>query len=238
MIKNRKIDAKEVKNFITYTYDLEKQNLPKLIEKTFKIYNAKLLSHITDYLILGTNKGVVILKFDQLLRPDVVAFDKINELTESSTTFLTITNGTALTERKFARPKGEIKLPIEGKDSVLVNNVFDSKTSAVRLLQRYKIGFSYDNGYMSVVDLLYSNYSILQIIMEGSGKMTFTAIKYGNCSEIEWCPYDHLFAAINTSSTVRREVDPKKNKTAALDFSVNVYRIAGANVQSVFNIDG
>jgi len=75
LLKGRKFESKEMKNFTCYNFDLDKQNLQKTGEKALKIYNGKFLSHSKDYIILGINKGVVILKFDPLVKPDIVHFE-------------------------------------------------------------------------------------------------------------------------------------------------------------------
>jgi hypothetical protein len=81
-ILNKKIESNDCKNLISHYFDLELLNLPKISENSFKIYAGKIVNHTEDYIVLGTNKGVVIIQYNTLIKPNLVACNKLIELNE------------------------------------------------------------------------------------------------------------------------------------------------------------
>jgi len=95
-IVNKKIDSTEAKNIITHTIDLDFLNIPKISDNSFKIYTGKIINNTQDYLALGTNKGVVILKYNQDIRPNLVSCNKLIELNDSVLYFYKIENNSLI----------------------------------------------------------------------------------------------------------------------------------------------
>ena len=95
-IGSKKIDSTEAKNLITHTTDLDFLNLPKISDNSFKLYTGKIVNHTQDYLVLGTNKGVVILKYNQEIRPNLVSCNKLIALTDSMLYFYKVENNSLI----------------------------------------------------------------------------------------------------------------------------------------------
>ena len=95
-IVNKKMDSTESKNLISFSIDLENLNLPKISEDTFKIYIVKMLNSTQDYLILGTNKGVIILNYNAQIRPNLISCNKLIELGDSSLYFYKVDNNSLI----------------------------------------------------------------------------------------------------------------------------------------------
>jgi hypothetical protein len=91
-ILNKKIESNDCKNLISHYFDLELLNLPKISENSFKIYTGKIINHTEDYVVLGTNKGVVIIQYNTLIKPNLVACNKLIELNEFNLFFYKIEN--------------------------------------------------------------------------------------------------------------------------------------------------
>lgn len=97
--RNRKIDSKEVKPFLSSIIDIDTYfNSAK--DKQSKIYELKVLYYVKDYMILGTNKGLLILKMNDDNRPCVVPCLSLIELNEKCLNFLHLANN-SLYEQAF-----------------------------------------------------------------------------------------------------------------------------------------
>ena len=243
-IKNKKIDVKEAKNYISSNFDLETQNINKGADnKQYKIYTAKLLNHAVDFMILGTNKGVVILKFNTLTKPDITSCNLLNSINENLLYFYSINNGTVLSEHRQHIKKNMEKLP-ELKTKTLINQVFDNKSLVANSLNKYKISFSYDGIYMSTVDMVNNLFTIYYLNISEDLNYNCKAIKYGKCAgELEWCPYDNIFAitqgTISQVST-KSHLASDKNKLSnyfKMSFSLNVFKIQGESITTVYVVD-
>lgn len=91
-ILNKKIDSNDCKNLISHYFDLEQLNLPKITDSSFKIYTGKIVNHTEDYIVLGTNKGVLIIQYNNQIKPNLVACNKLIELNDFNLFFYKIEN--------------------------------------------------------------------------------------------------------------------------------------------------
>jgi len=244
LIKTKKLDSKDAKNCISSTFDLETQMLNKASDnKQFKIYTAKFLNHSLDNLILGTNKGVIILKFNILTKPEITPSNLLYSINDNLLYLYSIQNGNILEEHQLVILNNMEKLP-DSKSKIIVNQVFDSKALVANTLNKYKINFSYDGMYMSTVDIINNIYTIFHLQINEELRYNCKSIKSGKCTgEIEWCPYDNIFAitvpSINQVST-KSHLASDKNKLSnyfRMAFSLNVFKIQDNTISNLYVID-
>jgi hypothetical protein len=215
------------------------QNLPKLIEKTFKIYTAKILNHTCDFLVLGTNKGIVVLRFNNLAKPDVIACNKLIELNDSKLIFYYLQNPNTLNQQEFTHMLVENKLIYNQKTSSIYKGVFESNSITNSNFNRFKIDFSYDGMLMSALDRTNNAYTIFILSINQELKYSFKPIKYGKTAEIEWCPYDYIYAIIIPNNVNLKFNEKEKDKRAKEKylFTINIMRVTESNIQTIYTLE-
>lgn len=213
-----------------------------------------MLNHTCDFLILGTNKGVVLLKFNQLHKPEIEPLYKLMELnTEKKLMFYNIKNGSQLIEKTFnlgsnhnysANSNLDMNTVRIQRETAVISQVFDNKAMASNFFNRFKINFSYETNYMATVDIVNNIFTVYQLTINEELKYSFKALKYGKCAgELEWCPYDNIFAitigSINQVSTKSSLHGDKNRLTNSFKttFSLNLYRVNDGNVTTLYVID-
>lgn len=254
LLKDRKIDSKEMKNFLSYSFDLEAQSLPRIIDKSFKIYTCKLLNHTDDYLILGTNKGLVILRFLNLYisKPDIIPVNELIDLNSGKLFFYEIKGRSSkLIEKAFDLEKNPVsheitftsnKIDLSSKSlsKLVISQTFDNKSLTSSSFSRYTIKFSHDGLYMSTVDVVNNIYTIYQLYITEELRYSCKAIKFGKCTgELEWCPYDNIYA-VTTSSQVNQAKPVGKSQSQNINkilFSLTVFKIHEDQVSVLYLID-
>lgn len=223
-----------MKTFLSFNFDLESQNLPKVSEKAFKIYTAKFLNHTNDFLILGTNKGVVITKFNAFCKADITA---LSDLIEIQSKFIFFSLKSSLKEKVITSDFKITKREV-------TREVFDNKSLATSFSQRFAIKFSFDKSYLALIDIVNNIYSIHSVSITEDSTYKLKAIKFGKCTgELEWCPFDSVFAvttaSINQVST-KSNVSADKNRLSnsfKVSFSLNVYTIRNEVTTALYVID-
>jgi hypothetical protein len=235
-----------MKNFISYSFDLDQQSLPRVIDKSFKIYISKLLNHTDDYLILGTNKGVVILRFNTLSKPDITPVNELIDLNSGKLFFYEIKGRSSkLIEKAFEIEDintAKVSLSHKSLNKLLISQTFDNKSLTSSSFSRYRIKFSHDGLYMSTVDVLNNIYTIYQLFINEELRYSCKAIKFGKCTgELEWCPYDNIF--IVTTGSINQVSQKTTNKSSSSSnsikmlFSMTVFKINEDMVSVVYVID-
>jgi hypothetical protein len=225
-----------MKNLIIYTFDLETQNLPKVNEKPFKIYTAKTLNNSTDYIIMGTNKGIVILKYNEYYKPDIIENKKLIDLNNNEKLFAYMTSsGNNIYELNINLPykteRVKDKKDLLPKFTSLIPMIFDSKLD--NLSKKIKIQFSFDGVFMSIVNLFSQSYAIYNLDLNENLKFSPNTIKIGKGIDVVWCKYDNYFAVVSNSENSSN----KGNKEMKSYFSLSVYNIISSNdVKRNFNV--
>jgi hypothetical protein len=225
---------------ISHNIDLEGLDLPKLIDKTFKIYIGRFYNHINDFLILGTNKGVVFLRFNFLLKPEILPSFKLNEMNDAKLFFYSISDqGTSLQEFIYSNISVEGKSVYQPKKTIINNTIFDTKAIVLNYYHRFKIDFSFEGNYMSAVDITNSSFTIFQLSLTDDLRYSAKPIKHGKCAELEWCGYDNIFAITgpNADGLIQKVDSKKKNIKPTVDFSLIVFRINEETVQTIYIIN-
>jgi len=202
---------------IFYTFDLDFSGLPKFNDKPFKIYIAKTLNNSTDYIVLGTNKGVVILKYNDFYKPDIILSNKLIELNDSEKLFAYMTSsGNNIYELSmnfpFRNSNSKEKKDIQPKFTSFIPSIFDGKFDT--LAKKIKIEFSFDGNFMSIVNFFNQSYIIYSMQLSDELKYVPNVLKSGKGIDIVWCNYDNYFAVVSNSE------NSTSNKTALMGSSI------------------
>lgn len=245
---NKKVEGKDIKNLIVYSCDLEKQTLPKITENnTFKIYAAKFINHCYDYLVFGTNKGLIVYKFNSLIKPEPAKHDNLEifNISHSNNTL----NLKKFTERNNENSSNFHKLHpnFESKSSTLISNLFLDKKSKN---QKYKIDVSFDLKYLSILNLSVNQYTIYNISYKdgNSTKASFDKVSTSdsiNCFDLQWCPYDNIYCIINSNSinlshllnSGKESKSPVVNKRPKASFNLQVFKLENLKQTLIYTID-
>ena len=220
--KKIKLDSKKIKNYLSYQFILGKDMLFQgiLKQKKTKISKAIFLNFTTDFLILGTNKGLFIIKIDNSSKTPIL-FDH---------NFITIQNDfpfyylfeNKLLEKIYFKPamidcKSEFK-----KENVVIEKVFNIQENNL-FNTRYEIQFSFDIKYLSCLDSCSEIFCIYKIIIEKE-KNNFELIHSGEALSFEWCPYENIFAI-----TKKKELNIDDNKNKNSSFILSTFEINNEN---------
>ena len=57
--------------------DLDKEIFRKVNDKEIKIFQISILQHLYEYLIIGSNKGLIIFKFDSDNKAPLITLSKL-----------------------------------------------------------------------------------------------------------------------------------------------------------------
>lgn len=237
LLKTKKIETKDLKNLIYFSFDLDYSGLPKFNEKSYKIYTAKTLNNSTDYIILGTNKGLIVLKFNSVYKPDIIASNKLIEFNNYEKLFAYMSAGgnniyeLALTIPFKSSSSGlKEKNAFAPKFSLLVSQIFDGRMDT--LSKKIKASFSPDGTFMSVVNFFNQTYIIYALELSEELKFVPTAIKSGKGIDVVWSSCDDYFAVVCNSENSSIKVLPNNvNNITELKralksyFSLSVYKI-------------
>jgi hypothetical protein len=183
-------------------------------DKGFKIYLVKMINHLTDYLICGTNRGLMVLKLTAAQHSEAVFSSKLYELTNRLSLYEMYRNKlfekkATLTSHKYITETSSVK------------DVFNSVSYT-----KFDLKLSYNQNHMSIIDTHNSNYVICEISIGDDMRMSPIPIKNGICIMIEWCPYDTIYAT--TQSSITKGVK---------GFTLCVYRIVESSIQHIYSID-
>jgi hypothetical protein len=187
-----------------------------------------MLNHFVDLLVLGTNKGVIVYKLANNIQPDVIPSMRLTELNDY-TKFVTFEMNKTNLISQIYQDNAE-KGIYEYKSEYLIKDVFLSQTGIVKL-KRIKLEFSYDENYMSVVDSIANNFTIYSVNISEAVKYSFSSIRTGNAIDLQWCPYESIFAIL-LHNQIGKIIDYKK-----LIFTAAVYKLSGTNVQLLYSIE-
>ena len=220
--KKLKLDSKKIKNYLSYQFILGKDMLFQGIIKQKKtiIYKAVFLNYSSDYLILGTNKGLFIIKIDNSIKTPIL-FQNNNNLSNDYSFFYLFEN--KLIEKIYNKQELFDLKPEFKNEIISLNKVFNIKETNINSLNtRYEIQFSYDKSYLSCLDSCSEIFCIFKIIIINN-KYNFELIHNGESLSLEWCPYENIFGI-----TKKKELY-EKNKDKISSFILQVFQINNEN---------
>ena len=245
LIKGTKIDSKNSKNYISYTFDLEKEIFQKVGDKPIKISKATYLLNTNDYLILGTNKGIVITKFDPSNKAAIVPSPRLIELNGDESGlkyFLYSIQNNSLFESIYLKAKHQNQFT--NSIGLALSSIFDLPKQAggvINTYHRFKISFSYDFSYLSCLDSYLEAYTILKVDINEQLRHNFKAVKYGKGISLEWCPYDNIYAVTqsrNVNFNTNKSLDKKNSSISkSSSFILTLFSVVEDKISVSYEID-
>ena len=198
--EQNKIDNKSFTKYSPFMIDLDKTIFRKVNDKEIKVYQITILQHLYEYLVVGSNKGLIIFKFDSssdtpmctLSMTPYIDKDKIQNYI-----FYQLTKNNSILEQRLMikyDKKNKMILNSDSKnkeDSILDNN----KVS----VNRYEIKISFDGTIMSCLDIVAKVFILFKIVPNNKNNNPYSIqelkkIDSGEALCLEWSPYSNNFA--------------------------------------------
>lgn len=270
LLKNKNFtSSKDVKQLITgnysiddmlFQFELEEGGLlskQKKNDKQIKIYLAKSVRYISDYIVIGSNKGLIILTFNNLISQSIEINQVYSDFREKTFFFDVIRHGTKWVSYKITGNLGYLPYDsyvndyslnegkgIQVKSRIITENCFDNKVNQ-SYLERKSILISpltYNKEskfilicFFDIGNCVYTIYKVSSdhYISNDSNKTNALSIKSGNnCLDFTWCVYDNIYAISKKSG------NNNKNNSKDSSFSVFIYKISNTfTIDLIYQID-
>ena len=194
-----KIDSKNfIKNSI-YMLDLDKTIFRKVNDKEIKIFQITILQHLYEFLIIGSNKGLIIFKFDSSNKASLVTLSKMPLLDRNKIQnyfFYNLTKENLISEQKLMISfNKKNKMILNEEIRVVNNNIFDNKNRSLAYI--YDIKLSFDCSKISCMDKVSNIYIIYKIDKENNNPYCISKLKKieeGEALYFQWGAYSNNFA--------------------------------------------
>lgn len=209
-----KIDNKNFTKHTPFMLDLDKTIFRKVNDEEIRVYQITILQHLYEYLIIGSNKGLIIFKFDSSNKAPLCTLSMIPTIDKKKVQnyfFYHLTKNNILLEQK-------LMISFDKKNKMLLNsdskkiedNILDNSKVSIN---RYEIRLSFDCTLMSCLDTVANVYIIFRIIPDKRNNNPncigeIKKIESGEALCLEWSPYANNFAITKqlTSNTFTLQV--------------------------------
>ena len=195
-----KFDVKNFTKQCPFTIDLENKIFRKVNDEEIRIFQIIILQHLYEYFIVGSNKGLIIFKFDSSNKTPVCTLSmapKIDKNKVQNFLFYNLTKDNLLLEQKLMISFDKKNKMLLSSDSKKIeDNILDNNKVSVN---RYEIRLSYDFTLISCLDTVANVYTIFKIVPDSknNNKNCISEIKKvegGEALSLEWSPYSNNFA--------------------------------------------
>jgi len=194
--------------------DLDKTIFRKVNDEEIRVYQITILQHLYEYLIIGSNKGLIIFKFDSSNKAPLCTLSMIPTIDKKKVQnyfFYHLTKNNILLEQK-------LMISFDKKNKMLLNsdskkiedNILDNSKVSIN---RYEIRLSFDCTLMSCLDTVANVYIIFRIIPDKRNNNPncigeIKKVESGEALCLEWSPYANNFAITKqlTSNTFTLQV--------------------------------
>jgi WD40 repeat protein len=193
----------DTKNFIKhcpFMIDLDKTIFRKVNDEEIRIFNVTILQHLYEYFVIGSNKGLIIFKFDSSNKVPICTLSmtpKIDKNKVQNFFFYNLTKENLLLEQKLMISfDKKNKMLLKSDSKKIEDNILDNNKVSVN---RYEIRLSFDCTLMSCLDTVANVYTIFKIVPDNrnNNKNCISEIKKvegGEALCLEWSPYSNNFA--------------------------------------------
>ena len=195
-----KLDNKNFTKNVLFNLDLDKEIFRKVNDKEIKIFQITILQHLFEYLILGSNKGLIIFKFDSSNKPPFVTLSMTPWMDKNKNQnyfFYNYMKDNIIYEQK-------LMISYDKKNRLLVNsdkrkvedNILDNSKFPVAM---YEIKLNFKNNLLSCLDKVSNIYVIYQIKPDIQNSNPYNIselikIQNGEALSFEWGVYSNNFA--------------------------------------------
>ena len=209
-----KIDNKNFTKFSPFMLDLDKIIFRKVNDEEIKVYQVTILQHLYEYLIIGSNKGLIIFKFDSSNKAPLCTLSMIPSIDKEKVQnyfFYHLTKDNLILEQKLMisyDKKNKMLLKTDSKK--IEDNILDNSKVQVN---RYEIRLSFDCTIMSCLDTVANVFILYKISPDKRNNNPnsigeLKKIESGEALCLEWSPYSNSFAITKqlTSNSYMLEV--------------------------------
>ena len=211
-----KLDNKNFTKNVLFNLDLDKVIFRKVNDKEIKVFQITILQHLYEYLILGTNKGLIIFKFDSNNKPPLINLSMMSLIDKNQNQnyiFYNYTKDNLILEQKLViNYDKKNKLLINSDKRKVEDNILDNGKSPVTM---YDIKLNYQKNFLTCLDKISNVYIIYQIKTDIQNSNPYSIselikIHNGEALSFEWGVYSNNFAitkrVISSANTFLLEV--------------------------------
>ena len=209
-----KIDNKNFTKFCPFLLDLDKTIFRKVNDEEIKVYTITILQHLYEFLIIGSNKGLIIFKFDSSNKVPICTLSMtpyIDKNKAQNYFFYNLTKDNLILEKKLIISFDKKNRMLLNSDSKKIeDNILDNAKVAVN---RYEIRLSFDGSMISCLDTVANVFFIFKITPDKKNNNPFCIselkkVESGEALWLEWSPYSNNFAITKqlSSNTFMLEV--------------------------------
>ena len=195
-----KIDNKNFTKYSPFMIDLDKTIFRKINDEEIRVFQIAILQHLYEYLVVGSNKGLIIFKFDSSNDTPICTLSMtpyIDKNKIQNYLFYQLTRKNSILEQK-------LMISFDKKNKMILNsdqkniddNILDNNKVSVN---RYEIKLSYDGTIISCLDLVANVFILFRIIPDKKNNNPnciheLKKIDSGEALCLEWSPYSNNFA--------------------------------------------
>ena len=198
-----KLDNKNFTKNSIFNLDLDKEIFRKVNDKEIKIFQILILQHLYEYLIIGSNKGLIIFKFDSTNKPNLINLSitpYIDKTKIQNYFFYNYTKENIFLEQKLMISYDKKKqLILNTEKRKIAENILDTSKS---LLSQYDIKLNYKKNLIAFLDKITGVFIIYKINPDlGGGVSELKKLEKGGCLSFEWGVYSNHFAITKKNSS-------------------------------------
>ena len=204
-----KFDIKNFTKHTPFTLDLDKKiiNTKLKDEEATKIFNISILQHLYEFLIVGTNKGLIIFKFDSSNKVPICTLSMtpfIDKTKKQNYFFYNLTKDNLILEQKLAITfDKKNKMHLDYNSKKIEDNILDNSKVQIN---RYEMRLSFDGTMISCLDTVANVFIIFKILLDKRNNNPYCIselkkIETGEALCLEWSPYSNNFAITKQIST-------------------------------------
>ncbi len=158
-----KIDNKNFTKYTPFTIDLNTM-LTGINEKEIKLYQVTILQHLYEYLVIGSNKGLFIYKFDSSSEAPICTLSMTPTIDKDKVQnflFYHLTKNNEISEIKYIISYDKKNKMLSSSDTKKIeDNILDNTKTQ---LNRYQMKISFDCSMISCLDIVANVYKIYKI---------------------------------------------------------------------------
>lgn len=197
-----KIDSKNFTKSCHFSLDIDKLIFRKVNDDTIKVYQIVFLQHLYEYLVIASNKGLVIARFDSTYKAPVVALPLVPNLQSRLFYFYHLSKDNLILEKRLSTTydrKNRLQIISDAKK--INDDIFDNIKYT---FNKFEIKFSFDFSLMSCLDSISKTYIIYKVEFDknnnNSSISELKKISNGDALCLQWSPYCNNFAITNEHS--------------------------------------
>ena len=202
-----KLDNKNFAKNAIFMLDLDKEIFRKVNDKEIKIFQISILQHLYEYLIIGSNKGLIIFKFDSSNKAPLITLSNIPWIDKTKSQnyfFYNLTKDNLILEQKMVISYDKKnKLVLNTEQKKLEDNIINNNNS---LLSIYDIKLNYRNDLISCLDKISNIYIIYKLKSDPKNSNPYiiselVKLDSGEALDLKWGVYSNNFAITKKLST-------------------------------------